>query len=126
MSIPFFIVVIVTIIFSSSQGDCQVTPDLSTQFVTSSDSASQTDWTKKGSIANVTAGKVFHAWVSKGLSGASAAGIVGWVNSEGGFGKYSWNYRYVTTAELKNEGYTFYNPAKLGHQIMKSVGTVGK
>lgn len=53
MSIPFFIVVIVTIIFSSSQGDCQVTPDLSTQFVTSSDSASQTDWTKKGSIVNV-------------------------------------------------------------------------
>lgn len=83
MSIPFFIVVIVRIIFSSSQGDCQVTPDLSTQFVTSSDSTSQTDWTKKGSIANVTAGEVFHAWVSKGLSGASAAGIVGWVNSEG-------------------------------------------
>ncbi|MFU1595751.1 CHAP domain-containing protein, partial [Streptococcus dysgalactiae] len=85
MSIPFFIVVIITTIFSSSQGDCQVTPELSTQFVTSSDSASQTDWTKKGSIANITAGKVFDAWVTKGLSGASAAGIVGWVNSEGGF-----------------------------------------
>lgn len=85
ISISFFIVVIITTIFSSSQGDCQVTPELSTQFVTSSDSASQTDWTKKGSIANITAGKVFDAWVTKGLSGASAAGIVGWVNSEGGF-----------------------------------------
>ncbi len=85
ISISFFIVVIITTIFSSSQGDCQVTPELSTQFVTSSDSASQTDWTKKGSIANITAGKVFDAWVTKGLSGASAAGIVGWVNSEDGF-----------------------------------------
>ncbi|HEL0663235.1 CHAP domain-containing protein [Streptococcus equi subsp. zooepidemicus] len=85
MSIPFFIAVLITAIFSSSQGDCQVTPDVSTQLATSSDLASQTDWTKQGTIANVTAGKVFKAWVTKGLSGAASAGIVGWVNSEGGF-----------------------------------------
>lgn len=43
------------------------------------------DFTKKGSTAYKTAKKVFDAWVDKGLSGAGAAGIVGWVNSEGGF-----------------------------------------
>ena len=52
---------------------------------TDSASASNADWTVKGSDAYNNAKKVFDAWVSKGLSGASAAGIVGWVNSEGGF-----------------------------------------
>lgn len=87
-----------------------------------------------------TSGAVFS---SAGTSSAGHTGVVSHVfengdiliveqnyasysGDDGGFGKYSWNYRYVTTAELKNEGYTFYNPAKLGYQIMKSVGTVGK
>lgn len=81
----FFIVILVVISGGSSKGDCQVTPETSTQLVTTSDNASNSDWTKKGTVANKTAEKVFKAWVSKGLSGASASGIVGWVNSEGGF-----------------------------------------
>ncbi|MGT2888366.1 phage tail tip lysozyme [Streptococcus didelphis] len=85
MSIPFFIVIIIIVVFSGGQGDCQVTPDVSSQVETTSENASNSDWTYKGSVANKTAEKVFKAWVSKGLSGASASGIVGWVNSEGGF-----------------------------------------
>ncbi len=81
----FFAIIILVIVGGSSKGDCQVTPETSTQLVTTSDNASNSDWTKKGTVANKTAEKVFKAWVSKGLSGASASGIVGWVNSEGGF-----------------------------------------
>lgn len=43
------------------------------------------DWTKKGSHAYKVAKSIFDAWVDHGASGAAAAGIVGWVNSEGGF-----------------------------------------
>lgn len=81
---PFLLVLLLTA-SSSSQQDCQITPDVSSQVETSSENASNSDWTKKGTVANQTAEKVFNAWVSKGLSGASASGIVGWVNSEGGF-----------------------------------------
>lgn len=52
---------------------------------TDSASASDADWTVKGSTAYNNAKNVFDAWVNKGLSGGAAAGIVGWVNSEGGF-----------------------------------------
>lgn len=86
MLIVFPFLLVLLIISSTNNGeDCQVTPDVSTQIVTTSDNASNSDWTKKGSVANKTAEKVFNAWVSKGLSGASASGIVGWTNSEGGF-----------------------------------------
>lgn len=51
----------------------------------SSDAAAGSDWTKKGSVAYKTAKRVFDSWVDKGLSAEAAAGIVGWVNSEGGF-----------------------------------------
>ncbi|MFD3103147.1 phage tail tip lysozyme, partial [Streptococcus agalactiae] len=80
-----FLLFLLLIASSSSQQDCQITPDVSSQVETSSENASNSDWTKKGSVANKTAEKVFNAWVSKGLSGASASGIVGWTNSEGGF-----------------------------------------
>ena len=43
------------------------------------------DWTVKGSKAYENAKSVFDAWVKAGVSGAYAAGIVGWVDSEGGF-----------------------------------------
>lgn len=52
---------------------------------TSSDIASDADWTKEGTTAYKNAKDVFDAWVNAGLSGEAAAGIVGWVNSEGGF-----------------------------------------
>jgi conserved hypothetical secreted protein len=52
---------------------------------TSSDVASDADWTKEGTTAYKNAKAVFNAWVNAGLSGEAAAGIVGWVNSEGGF-----------------------------------------
>lgn len=52
---------------------------------TSSDVASDADWTKEGTTAYKNAKAVFDAWVNAGLSGEAAAGIVGWVNSEGGF-----------------------------------------
>lgn len=52
---------------------------------TDSASGADSDWTNKDSTAYKTAKKVFDSWVDKGLSGAAAAGIVGWVNSEGGF-----------------------------------------
>lgn len=81
----FFIVILMIIAGSSTNNNCQITPQTSTQLVTTSENASNSDWTKKGTVANQTAEKVFKAWVSKGLSGASASGIVGWVNSEGGF-----------------------------------------
>lgn len=52
---------------------------------TSSSNASDSDWTKEGTTAYNNAKKVFMAFVSRGTSGAFAAGVVGWVNSEGGF-----------------------------------------
>ncbi len=80
-----FLLVLLIISSTNKREDCQVTPEVSTQVATTSDNASNSDWTKKGSVANKTAEKVFNAWVSKGLSGASASGIVGWTNSEGSF-----------------------------------------
>lgn len=86
MLIVFPLLLVLLIISSThKKEDCQLAPEVSTQVATTSDNASNSDWTKKGSVANKTAEKVFNAWVSKGLSGASASGIVGWVNSEGGF-----------------------------------------
>lgn len=80
-----FLLVLLIVASTNSKEDCQITPEVSSQVETSSENASNSDWTKKGTVANKTAEKVFNAWVSKGLSGASASGIVGWVNSEGGF-----------------------------------------
>lgn len=57
----------------------------STNTSTDSSMASDSDWTQEGSTAYNNAKRVFEAWVDKGLSGGAAAGIVGWVNSEGGF-----------------------------------------
>lgn len=57
----------------------------STSINTSSAAASDSDWTKKGSTAYQNAEKVFKAFVNHGTSGAFASGVVGWVNSEGGF-----------------------------------------
>ncbi|MFS6325067.1 phage tail tip lysozyme [Streptococcus agalactiae] len=52
---------------------------------TNSSNASDTDPFKDGTTANANAKKVFMAFVNSGLSGQSAAGSIGWVNSEGGF-----------------------------------------
>lgn len=43
------------------------------------------DWTEEGSTAYTNAKWIFDLWVDAGLSGASAAGLVGWIKSEGGF-----------------------------------------
>lgn len=59
--------------------------ETSTSAVTNSSAASNSDWTKPGTTAYQTAEKVFKAFVNHGTSGAFSAGVVGWVNSEGGF-----------------------------------------
>lgn len=50
-----------------------------------SGSSGNKNWLKEGTQAYKNAKDVFDFWVSKGLSGKAAAGILGWVNSEGGF-----------------------------------------
>lgn len=45
----------------------------------------QADWVTPGTVAYDNAENMFNHWTDKGLSGAAAAGIVGWVASEGGF-----------------------------------------
>lgn len=57
----------------------------STSDSVASGNASESDWTKEGTRAHTNAKKTFESWTSKGLSGTAAAGIVGWVESEGGF-----------------------------------------
>ena len=52
---------------------------------TGSGDASDADWTKEGTKAYENAKKVFMAFVNHGTSGEFAAGVVGWVNSEGSF-----------------------------------------
>ena len=54
---------------------------------TSSAGASDMDWTKEGTTAYKNAKALFDAWTEEGgLSGEAAAGILGWVQSEGGTG----------------------------------------
>lgn len=77
------VVVIISVLFGA-ESSCNVSSS-SSSVATVSTIASDTDWTHEGSTANKNAKLVFDSWVSKGLSGASASGIVGWVNSEGGF-----------------------------------------
>ena len=57
----------------------------STQDKTSSAGAGDTDWSKEGTTAYKNAKKAFETFTSVGLSGESASGIIGWVNSEGGW-----------------------------------------
>ena len=52
---------------------------------TISGSAGDTDPFTKGTKAYENAHKVFMAFVDSGLSGEAAAGIIGWINSEGSF-----------------------------------------
>ncbi len=92
-----------TLLFHSttSSNDCSVTSS-SSSVATVSSVVSDTDWTKEGSTAYNNAKLVFDSWVSKGLSGASAAGIVGWVNSEGGFSIVDRAEGHYGTDELTN------------------------
>ncbi|MEX2803860.1 phage tail tip lysozyme [Streptococcus sp. H31] len=86
--LPFvFFILVATLLFHSTiSNSCSVSESTtSTAVSTVSSGASDSDWTKEGSTAYNNAKAVFDSWVSKGLSGASASGIVGWVNSEGGF-----------------------------------------
>ena len=50
---------------------------------TGSGDASDADWTKEGTKAYEMTKKVFMAFVNHGTTGEFAAGVVGWVNSEG-------------------------------------------
>lgn len=81
----FFLFMGALSISNQRKNDCGRSLPTSSAVSTDSSFASDSDWTKEGTTAYQTAKRVFDAWVSKGLSGASAAGIVGWVNSEGGF-----------------------------------------
>ena len=51
----------------------------------SSKGADDSDPFKEGTTAHKNAKDAFDLWTSKGLSGAAAAGLIGWVNSEGGW-----------------------------------------
>ncbi|MSU87122.1 CHAP domain-containing protein [Streptococcus dysgalactiae subsp. dysgalactiae] len=82
----FFLVFLLFTLASESSSSCEVSDDsISTSVVTNSASASESDWTKKGTTAYNNAKGVFDAFVQSGTSGAFASGVVGWVNSEGGF-----------------------------------------
>ncbi|WP_438838963.1 phage tail tip lysozyme [Streptococcus pluranimalium] len=88
--VPFLVLFLFLFLVSSSteESACSV-PDVedeSTSINTSSALASDSDWTKEGTTAYQNAKKVFKAFVNHGTSGAFSAGVVGWVNSEGGFG----------------------------------------
>lgn len=72
---------------------------------TDSSGASDEDWTKEGTTAYKNAKYVFDTWVGAGLSGEAAAGIVGWVASEGGFdivGRAEGHYGGGEKDSLKN------------------------
>jgi len=62
-----------------------VCPPITYSPVISDESYASGEWTEEGSTAYNNAKLIFDTWVDAGLSGAAAAGIVGWVNSEGGF-----------------------------------------
>lgn len=75
-----------------NKNDCEVNTEESNKsssessdVSTSSSDALANDPFTKGTQANKTAEKVFKAFIDRGTSGAFAAGVVGWVNSEGGF-----------------------------------------
>lgn len=94
------------------------------------------NWASKfgGSVSSKpTAGAVFSQTPSSAGGSAGHTGLVSHVFADGnilvieqnysnlsgenqGFGKYTWNYRYVTTAEIST-GYTFYNPSQSGFKI---------
>ncbi len=100
--LPFFITIVVIIaLFAGADESCDVSSG-STSGATVSTVVSDTDWTHEGSTAYNNAKLVFDSWVSKGLSGASASGIVGWVNSEGGFSLVDRAEGHYGTDELTN------------------------
>ncbi|MBE6163734.1 MAG: CHAP domain-containing protein [Streptococcus gallolyticus] len=101
---PFLLVLVfITLLFHTTMtsNDCEVSSS-STSTATVSSVASDTDWTHEGSTAYNNAKLVFDSWISKGLSGASASGIVGWVNSEGGFALVDRAEGHYGTDELTN------------------------
>lgn len=101
---PFLLVlVLITLLFHTTMtsNDCEASSS-STTTATVSSAVSDTDWTHEGSTAYNNAKLVFDSWVSKGLSGASASGIVGWVNSEGGFSLVDRAEGHYGTDELTN------------------------
>ena len=65
--------------------DNQTSSSESSDVKTSSSDALANDPFTKGTQANQTAEKVFKAFVDRGVTGSFAAGVIGWVNSEGGF-----------------------------------------
>ncbi|WP_270990377.1 phage tail tip lysozyme [Streptococcus agalactiae] len=100
LPIIIVIVVIISVIFGA-KANCDVSVK-STSDSTISTVVSDTDWTREGSTAYNNAKLVFDSWISKGLSGASASGIVGWVNSEGGFSLVDRAEGHYGTDELTN------------------------
>lgn len=64
--------------------DCK-SAEASSSSSTDSDAASDSDWLKEGTTAYKNAKAMFDTWTNAGLSGSAAAGMLGWVNSEGGF-----------------------------------------
>ena len=102
LSLPVIVVIVVVIsVFFGAQEECNLSSN-SNSTATVSTVVSDTDWRHEGSTAYNNAKLVFDSWVSKGLSGAVAAGIVGWVNSEGGFSLVDRAEGHYGTDELTN------------------------
>ncbi|MFS1664107.1 phage tail tip lysozyme [Streptococcus sp. zg-JUN1979] len=94
-----------------------------------------------GSVENKpSAGAVFSS--APGTGGSGGAGHTGVVShvfengdyliveqnfgsysgDDGGFGAYTWNYRYVTA---DSDGYTFYSPSQAGYSVVDNAKTLG-
>lgn len=65
--------------------DCKPSGASNVAGSTSSSNASDSDWLKEGTRAYNNAKDIFTAWTNAGLSGTAASGLLGWIESEGGF-----------------------------------------
>ena len=79
------VAVFIVIAFFMMENNCSNQPETSAEIAASGGTGG--DWTKPGTKAYNNAKSTFDAWTQKvGTSGAAAAGIVGWINTEGGWG----------------------------------------
>lgn len=87
---PFLLIltIFVLLFHVSISGSCSTSSSYSTTSDTVSAGASDTDPFTKGTKANQNAEKLVQSWINVGLSGASATGLAGWINSEGGFAMF--------------------------------------
>lgn len=88
--------------------------------IISDDSYASGDWRDEGSTAYNNAKLIFDIWVDAGLSGAAAAGIVGWINSEGGFHMFGRAEGYYSSNDPKDASLAYGKvpiPSTSGYQV---------